>query len=282
MHLTKEQWEPLIGKPDFEDQLVLALRTDGYFLLEEAFSAEKTDQLFSAFKMLLDHFRETNESNRGKNRYNLALPPQSPFIDEDVIVGNPAYDVLQRVLGDDLAVSFLAADTPLEGSDYQNAHADGRMLFPKLGISLPAYCLVMNILLVDFTKENGPLEIWPNGSHLFDGSEAMIGTEHRAPEQVIAPAGSLLVRDHRMWHRGSPNRTPDMRPMMAVVYSKSWYRFGEAEVGTLPVHLSEEQYLGWTDEMQKVFRFANVDGASNAPVVLDTLVTRIPPPAKVM
>ena len=39
------------------------------------------------------------------------------------------------------------------------------------------------------------------------------------------PAGALVLRDMRMWHRGMPNRTQTIRTMLAVVYNRLFYHF---------------------------------------------------------
>jgi hypothetical protein len=275
MHLTKAEWTERAGKPDFQDELALALRTDGYFLLEEVFDRDRIKGMRDDFAQLLDAHRAKSSDNRGKNRYNIQLPVRPPFVAPDIQTNEIVFPLVKRLLGEDVAVSFMAADTPLEGSDYQVAHSDGVALFPGLDAALPVFNIVMNIMLVDFTPENGPLEIFPHGTHHLVWSDAAAGSQLREAEQVLAPAGSLVVRDARMWHRGTPNRTSDMRPMMAVAYSRSWYRFGEAEVGMMPLKVDQEQYESWNEDLQRLFRFAQVENDANAPVVLGTMQHRI-------
>ena len=38
------------------------------------------------------------------------------------------------------------------------------------------------------------------------------------------PAGSVLVRDIRTWHRGTPNRSETARPNLAMIYSRPWLK----------------------------------------------------------
>ncbi|WP_409329105.1 phytanoyl-CoA dioxygenase family protein [Trujillonella humicola] len=275
MRLTKAEWTERAGQPDFQEQLLLALRTDGYFLLEEVFDRARMQEMTDDFAGLLEDHRAKTPDNRGKNRYNIQLPVRPPFVAPDIQTNELLYPLLKKVLGEDLAVSFMAADTPLEGSEYQIAHSDGIALFPGLDTALPAFNLVLNILLVDFTPENGPLEIFPYGTHHLDWSDAAAGSQLREAQQVIAPAGSVIIRDARMWHRGTPNRTPDMRPMMAVAYSRSWYRFSEAEVGMMPLKVDQAQYESWGKDMQHLFRFAHVENDVNAPVVVGAVADRI-------
>ena len=269
MHLTKDEWTERAGKPDFEDRCELALRTDGYIVLEEVFDRAHIRTLHDDFAGLLDEYiANAPEVNRGKNRFNIQVPARAPFVDADTVLNPLWFPLLQRVLGEDLVMNYVAADTPLQGSEYQGAHADAYPLYPGQHHALPANNVVVNVMLTDFTRDNGPLEIWPDGSHQFDPSEAIAGTAHRTPVQVTAPAGSVVIRDARMWHRGSPNNTPNIRPMLALTYQRSWYRF---DVGYLPVAVEAQTYAGWPLELQRLFRFGRVPGDLNAPVVYDTL-----------
>src|SRR5205085_3629148 len=122
--------------------------------------------------------------------------------------------------------SYLASDTPLPGSDYQRVHADTQLLFPEAIFSAPPYGLVVNVPLVDVTDENGPLEVWPGGTHYMP---ARMDLERMAKgmvsERLKMKAGGLLIRDLRMWHRGTPNRGTRSRPHVALVYTRPWYRF---------------------------------------------------------
>ena len=44
------------------------------------------------------------------------------------------------------------------------------------------------------------------------------------PLQPNVPAGSLLIRDMRLWHCGMPNHTKIARPMIAMIHWPRWYR----------------------------------------------------------
>lgn len=267
MRLSKAEWSSRTGTTELTDELEGALNSVGYFVLEEVVSAAVVERVRDAFVRILERHIAAEPANRGKNRYNLALPGEAPFVDPELVDNPIVMPVLRRMLGADLAVTFVAVDTPLAGSDYQRAHADGRPLFPGLPVSLPGYAYVLNIPLVEFRLDNGPLEIWPYGSHLVNSVDAQVGTAQYPPQQVLVPPGSFLVRDTRMWHRGTPNRSEEMRPNFATVYSRSWYRFGEAEVGVPPVRVSARTWNGWDLQMQSLFRFAAVEDGLNAQVM---------------
>ena len=75
--------------------------------------------------------------------------------------------------------------------------------------------VVVNILLDDFTAANGATQIWPGSHRLVDADQAEINTLKISPSrwsdyprvQVTAPAGSIVIRDMRTWHRGMANTT---------------------------------------------------------------------------
>jgi ectoine hydroxylase-related dioxygenase (phytanoyl-CoA dioxygenase family) len=73
---------------------------------------------------------------------------------------------------------------------------------------------------------------------------------HSGP--VIMPAGSLLIRDIRMWHRGTPNRSDAARPNLAMVYFRSWFN-------TQPkIDIPRERYDSLSERAQELFRFENI------------------------
>jgi len=69
------------------------------------------------------------------------------------------------MLGSDCICHYLVSRTPLPKSEYQHVHSDIHGLFSN-GETIPPYSISMNIPLVDFTQENGVMEIWSGGTHL--------------------------------------------------------------------------------------------------------------------
>jgi hypothetical protein len=248
------------------------LSVKGYVIIDDIL-AHEAKHLNELFLELLEEQTRGKPPNRGAARYNVHIPTEGPFVDP-ALIGNPlALQVIAAMLDGDVTCSFYASDTPLPGSDYQAAHWDGQDLFPGVPVTLPPYAFVLDVPLVDFTSENGPLEIWPYGTHLMTSVQLRSGSkltdEERLtpiqrfasewnPEPVLMSAGSLLIRDCRMWHRGSPNRSTAPRPMLAFMYHRPWYRFGE-------IQFRPEVFDGLPEPVQHVFRFARV-GNRPAPV----------------
>jgi hypothetical protein len=69
-------------------------------------------------------------------------------------------------------------------------------------------------------------------------------------ETVQMPAGSLLLRDMRMWHRGTPNRSDAARPNLALIYSRPWLKTHYP-----PIPIDKDVYAGLSDRAKHLFRF---------------------------
>lgn len=258
MRYSKSEWASRIGSLDFEEELARAIRTSGYFILESVLDPGLISELYDAFILELEKSKRDGDTSRGVNRFNTQLFVDGVFANEEIVANPIVMPLIRRMLGVDAACAWAAGDTPLPGSDYQAVHSDGRPLFRKHDLSLPAYALAVNFPLVDFTLDNGPMEIWPYGTHLFSEIKPTVGAANREPVPVLMPAGSLLCRDTRLWHRGTPNHGAAPRPNLAFVYCRSWYRF-EGEAGELSPTVSEEAYKAWGTDAQQVFRFARLD-----------------------
>jgi hypothetical protein len=168
--------------------------------------------------------------NHDLNRWNMHLPSRDPFLDPG-LVANPAITGLVRaVLGEDCVLSMLASDTPLPGAGYQSFHQD-----------FARFAITVNIPLTDVTDDDGPLEAIP-GTHRRPGRDFETGrvahgrrgvrqlVDALPARRYVAPAGTVIVRDQRLIHRGTAHRGRAPRPMLALWY-KSAPRFA-------PHHLS--------------------------------------------
>jgi ectoine hydroxylase-related dioxygenase (phytanoyl-CoA dioxygenase family) len=240
-----------------EDVAFLAeqVRVNGYAVLEDLLPPDVTGAMRGRLDELLAEKAEREPFNRGANRFQMYLPWEPPFTDPRLFENDDVLALVEAVMGPDPALAYFASDTPLPGSDYQRVHADTRLLFPETALSLPAYGLVLNVPLVDCTEENGSLEFWPGGTHLMPGPADLARLSPlMASRRANLKAGSALIRDLRMWHRGTPNRSAASRPHLALVYVRAWYRF-EQQVPTVP----RAAYDSLSDRARRLLRFARIE-----------------------
>jgi hypothetical protein len=115
------------------------------------------------------------------------------------------------------------ANTAYPGNDAaQNTHRDCPGNQPRHD-ACPG--LVVNVPLQDFTVLNGATRVFL-GTHLLRGlpaDVAALGTEAR----VVASKGDLILRDLRLAHGGMPNRSSEIRTMLAMVHTAAQYRGGD-------------------------------------------------------
>jgi hypothetical protein len=266
MKLSDEEISRGTLSEDSRRTAVTQLKIMGYTILENVFPAEEVELLRKRFLELLEGYATQTDPNRGASRYGMPLPFEAPFSAPEIVSHPLVLDVIRHILGPDVICSYFSSDTPLPGSDYQHAHSDAKPLFPEDDVTLPPFAYVVNLPLVDFRPDNGPLEIWPQGTHLiadptlipvaeFDDiqerRESALGrlAEEMGPVPLLAPAGSFIIRDIRMWHRGTPNRSTEPRPMVALVYNRPWYHHGV-------IQMARDSFDSLSPAAREVFRTA--------------------------
>ena len=190
-----------------------------------------------------------------------------PFLDPLAIENPWAMQILEVALGEDFwaKLPYHCNSTPPNWPETQVIHRDQLHLFSDLPIAMPPHMMVVHIPLVDFTEENGSTEVWP-GTHLITDHEASIdpgdvgragGLENRAATlpslRTNMPAGSTLVRDMRVWHRATPNRTDHRRTMLSLVYHRHFPSLGYQYKAAEP--LSTEVINRLSTRAEQIFRF---------------------------
>ncbi|MCD9021069.1 phytanoyl-CoA dioxygenase family protein [Cohnella silvisoli] len=271
--LTEQELATQQLHPETLEIAVEQVKANGYILFDKVLSDEKIATIRRSFDPLFDEYVSRKGYNTGTNRAQMFLPFTQPFIDEDVICNPIAAAVLDRILGDDNRCTYFASDTAMPGSAYQNVHSDVMPLFPDLSVPLPIFSLVVNIPLVNVTEDNGPLEVWPGGTHhnpdrsnhdTLDGSinpylHIVRAAQHMHSEKVIMTAGSIVIRDIRMWHRGTPNHSGDRRTNLAMIFSKSWYGGGSY------IQIPGDTYEQLSEKGKKAFRMEKIGSPARMP-----------------
>ena len=102
----------------------------------------------------------------------VTLPWVPPFANSAVFANPTILSVLDRVFYQEYKLVQLAADIPMQGSEYQKIHRDFRPLFSDQ-IVTPLYALAVNFPLVEVTAENGPFEM-ARGTHRMPREEGLV------------------------------------------------------------------------------------------------------------
>jgi hypothetical protein len=230
------------------------MRDAGLTTIENALPQQMIEDLRSAFDALLESSPEGRVQNTsGEQHLAMQLPLQPPFSDPLVVTHPAVRQVATVLLGESFTCCFYNSNTALPGPTFQRVHRDTSPLFgTEVGIPTPTVGMVVNIPLVDFTLENGSTEVWP-GTHLIVDQPDETGTldDRIAPlasARVNVRAGSIVLRDLRVWHRGVPNTSAHRRTMLAIVYHRGFLGWQHRSM-----QVSETVYAAWPEETQRVF-----------------------------
>lgn len=223
--------------PETLARAVAALREEGFVVLEDVIApahlAVLREQMLKDVAAITSRDDVPFQFTRGHIQQD--PPPHAPFLFEDVLLNPLVIQVTKAILGPGLKNQFYSGNTNLPGSPAQPVHTDSGQLWPNLEQAHPAYALVVNVPVVDMDEHNGSTELWPQ-THLDTTMFIQQGDEIKVPadklegqRQIVPPlqpkvrAGSVLVRDMRMWHRGVPNHSDSPRPMIAMIHVVGWW-----------------------------------------------------------
>jgi ectoine hydroxylase-related dioxygenase (phytanoyl-CoA dioxygenase family) len=248
--------EPEAVVADDLDVIADRLAANGYVILRDVIPRELIDAARRAFVPLFESARRAG-ANRGPHRYSVYYPFTPPF-DHPLLFANPTIlQVLMRVLGDDLAFAGMGSADCDPGSDYQPVHRDEPAdLYPDAqGLGVPTFAITVNVPLGTVSLDNGPMEMWPGGTHRLPLPERLEQVASGMPsERVTLEPGSALLRDIRAWHRGTPNLSQEPRCMLGYAYTRAWFRYYNCP---LP-QLSVVQLSAMPERERRLLRFVPI------------------------
>jgi len=262
--LSREEQSSGQLAPETLERAVHQIQEDGFVVLENALPLDLVDRLHSDWLSVVHELlrtdaakTEVNTSAFRKNRIRMDLPFRDPYTDAQVITNPFALPIIERILGGDCRMFYLSADAPMPGSDYQQVHGDYAPFYPEADTILPITGLVVNYPLVNVTVQNGPIEAWPKThltpERLFKGRYVQETASAIDPVKMLTPKGSVLIRDIRMWHRGTPNVSDEIRPNIALIYARSWWDgafYPQDSLGITP-----QAHANLSERARQLFRF---------------------------
>lgn len=146
----------------------------------------------------------------------------SPFAELYV---NPVKRVFMRhMLGDEHILSTSNAWIKWASPDCYGPtlgmHADCGVVPPPWPVAAP-HVANMNLLLTDYSRENGALAYVPGSHHLGKRPEFPEAAERA--QAVEAPAGSLVVFHGAVWHGAFPRQTSGLRLSIHGLHARPYF-----------------------------------------------------------
>jgi Phytanoyl-CoA dioxygenase (PhyH) len=203
------------------DENAHELETSGYTLLESCIDVKYTE---NALKEILAEYESTHPMpwvGGGKWFGHLSyVPSPASQIFGEIASSSRIKTLLDRALGTDYKIVGFGGNANLPGSRYQPAHADG-----WLGTDF----LVVNIPLGKVTESNGSTEVWPR-THQEKLTVSQFNAARRQSVRLNSSPGDVVIRYSNLWHRGTPNRSSDVRIMLAILVSRFYEKLPRVTV----------------------------------------------------
>lgn len=171
-------------------------------------------------------------------RLTAVLPFKGPFLDPRFHAHPALWSVVRSALGADARLSSLEVVIAEPGAARQYRHADAPLRFDRASgarsrrhscdlSDLPPYALALATPLCAIDEENGPTALWP-GSHRTAlrfplPKESELDRRFREV-RMTGPMGFSYLYDYRTFHRGLPNESREVRPLLMVVFARPWFR----------------------------------------------------------
>ena len=204
------------GQLDAEElaQAIRSLQDVGVVILENAVSLT-----------LIEHVRDIYLEALARGQQLKHPPMEMPFLDHRLVANSFALQIMEAAMGSKIAWGLYYIHAVAPGAKAGTPHRDGNHLFAELPFPLPVSGIFVDIPLVDFTAENGATRLWPGTHLLVDNPPTEVRnlnerSQHLPCLQMIMPAGSLVLRDMRLWHAAMPNETDEIRPMLDLGYTR--------------------------------------------------------------
>ncbi len=203
-----------------------SLQRDGYVILENAIDRHALGAIVDA---LAPHEaerpfgRNAFEGQKSQRVYSLA-GKGNVFL--HVAEHLAVLALVDRLLMPNYLLSTMHSIRLHPGEQAQAWHTDDAFYFSPRPHALP---LAISVIwaIEDFTEDNGATEVIP-GSHQWG---------HELPDQrdvepvaAVMPAGSALVFDAALWHRGGRNDTSRTRLAISPQYCQPWLRPQESQL----------------------------------------------------
>jgi ectoine hydroxylase-related dioxygenase (phytanoyl-CoA dioxygenase family) len=259
----------------------LLLHTRGYVILRGAVPLGLAQESSRAFRHV---FQDCVASQNGDGWYQQAqetkaifwqrnhrwriFPKLTPPFNSHWLVANPfALTLIQKAFGHEhtLSCKFVSSDTCLKGAKVQSPHRE-----LNAGRTWDRNVYVVNIPLCRCGLDNGPLEVWYGGSHLWsqeildalEFNDDVQDAENTDAEQlaeafpsrlITLEPGDLLIRDPGLLHRSTVNQTDEPRSMLTICY----FCEGHAhEYGKVEYNMDRELWASLDPQVKILFAHA--------------------------
>jgi hypothetical protein len=197
--------------PQQIDELVRTFASDGYLVLPNVVPKAQLDQHRDALLAEFERQKRAGELFSGggmvSGHLNCFPGAASRFVHESLRESG-VLELVQRLSTRPLRMPNVGCNLNLPGSSAQNIHIDG--------YAADAF-MIVNVAPLDIDIANGAIELCPR-SHLQDRKYWEFVLARLPCVRVPMSKGDVMIRTSALWHRGMPNRTKAIRPMLGFTW----------------------------------------------------------------
>jgi Phytanoyl-CoA dioxygenase (PhyH) len=191
--------------------LTSAFARDGYVTLPNVVSKSRLAALADELRGTYARAKANGELFSGggtiSGHLNCFPGAQSRFV-YDQLEQYGVFDLVRKISPSATRMPNVGCNLNLPNSSAQNPHADG--------YAASAF-LIVNVVPVDTDLANGAMEVTP-GTHLREYKYWQYALSGKPAIRMPASVGDVIVRSSMLWHRGMPNRSNAVRPMLAFTW----------------------------------------------------------------
>ncbi len=177
---------------------------------------------------------------RGEGRYQVTPRVSGAFGAPGVFANPLLRRILTQLLGADMQLSSMTLVVSHPGASLQTVHRDFGHLFaePGVDLNLPAHAINVVVPLIDVDMQIGPTGVWPGSHRWLDNSRAQLD----GMAACVLKRSDCMLLDYRTIHTGLPNQSTVQRPILYMVYARSWFFDDPNHFGTNPLDLSLDEH----------------------------------------
>jgi len=235
--------------------------TQGFLFLENVIPEARCDELRADLERA--SVERQDESNKSRQGYDL-VPRMFEISQANLRLFDqePIVSFAEALISEDCHVIHNNSFRTYPGGGLSTWHQDDAPHYlvtegePPQNVRLPVLVFTANYYLTDVTEpEHGGTEVIP-GSHLFGASPPgeMEGTKWE--DQVhynLGKAGSVIMFNNQVWHRGGPNRSERTRYITQVTYARRLV--GHKYYPFMNYQMPEHVYAGADDRLKRLLGF---------------------------
>lgn len=193
----------------------------------------------------------------GHDRFMITVTLEGPFSTPELYAHPLVTPIVRHLLGHECVLSSFGSVVSRPGAETQHIHRDHSGLFDlSLDDLLPPHAITVIIPLVDLDSISGSTIVWP-GSHM-DQSVNRESADEALAVTPLVEAGSCLLMDYRLLHRGGANRSDHARPILYNVYSRRWFVDSTNFTRQEPVVTSQDVLAQATEDLRPLLARARV------------------------